>query len=303
MAIRHFEDLVRISPTLRNALAGAEQAARTHSPILILGEPGTGRSTLARTFHHASPRHQGPLAEVDPAAVPSTLFESEFFGYRAGAFTGAETSEEGRIALAEGGTLVLDHIEELPLLVQPKLLGLLAEQRYTPLGGREKTSDLRFIAIGSEDLGLRIQHGLFRPDLYYRLEVLAFRLPPLRDRLGDLPSIAQHLMEDLSDRQRRFTPRLSERALEWMMAYAWPGNLRQLRNVLERALVVLESPVLDPDPPADALAAIPRSLREAEEEAIREALAYTRGHQGQAAELLGISRKALWEKRKRLGIP
>ncbi|MEM7582964.1 MAG: sigma 54-interacting transcriptional regulator [Acidobacteriota bacterium] len=298
-----FERLFRATPTLANALPAAERVATSDSPILILGEPGTGRSTVARAFHRASRRRDRPLVEVDPGAFPSTLFESELFGYRAGAFTGAETSVEGRVARAEGGTLVLDHVEALPLPVQPKLLRLLAERQFTPLGDRERTADVRFIAIAAPDLAERVQGGAFRQDLFYRLEVLAFELPPLRRRPQDIAPLLDVLLDDLAERFSRPVPELSERARRWMQRYRWPGNLRQVRNVLERQLIIAGSGALDPPLPDDAEDPKPRPLREVEIAEIQRALAYTRGHQGRAAELLGISRKALWEKRKRHGIP
>ena len=290
------------SPSLAACLKGAGRAARATSPILVLGEPGTGRSTLARAFHHASAR-QGPLVEMDLGVVPVTLFEGELFGFEAGAFTGAERSSQGRVRRAEGGTLVLDHVEALPLAVQPKLLRLLAESRFAPLGGVEREADVRFIAIGGRNLPERVRHGAFRGDLYYRLEVLAFELAPLRQRREDLETICDSLLAELAGRFSRPVPRLADRARTWMVQYAWPGNLRQLRNVLERALIVTRGDEIDPEPPRDAGQPRPRPLVDLEREHILETLAYTRGHQGRAAELLGISRKALWEKRKRLGIP
>ena len=291
------------SPVLAECLRGIDRAAASDAPVLVLGESGTGRSRLARALHQASPRRTEPLVEVDPGAVPTTLFESELFGYRPGAFTGAETATTGRVTLAEGGTLVLDHIEELPATVQPKLLRFLAERRFTPLGGREREADVRIIAIGSKDLRQRVERGTFRGDLFYRLEVLAFELPPLRDRLAELPDLCDVLLDDLAHRFGRRRPRLRSRDLDWMGRYGWPGNLRQLRNLLERAMVVEEGKVLALEPPVDAVEGPPRTLRQVEDETIRRALAFTRGHQGRAAELLGISRKALWEKRRRLGIP
>jgi DNA-binding NtrC family response regulator len=299
--------LLQDFPALADALRGVDRAAPTEAPVLILGEPGSGRSTLARALHGASPRAAGPLVEVDPGAIPSTLFESEFFGYRAGAFTGAGQAGEGRVARAEGGTLVLDHVEELPLPSQPKLLRLVAERRYAPLSGNETGADVRFIAIGSEDLPRRVAREAFRADLFYRLEVLAFRVPPLRERRADLPAILDHLLADLGERFGVRAPTLSPRALAWMLEHPWPGNLRQLRNTLERGLVMAEEGAegepVDPPPPEGLLESRPRPLVEVEKEQIRNALAYTRGHQGKAAELLGISRKALWEKRRRYGIP
>jgi len=277
--------------------------------VLLLGEPGSGRSTVARALHAGSRRAAGALVEVDVASLPSSLFESEIFGYRAGAFTGADWAVDGRVARAEGGTLVLDQVEELPVAVQGKLLRLLAERRYAPLGGAEVEADVRFVAIATEDLPLRVARGAFRQDLFYRLEVLAFRLPPLRERQADLPAIVAHLLVDLGERFGRPGLTLAPGALAWFRDYAWPGNLRELRNLLERSLVMSAAgphgpnPPLDPPPPREAIESQPRPLLEVEKDEIRRALAYTRGNQRQAAELLGISRKALWEKRKRYGIP
>ncbi len=297
--------LVHGFPDLGERLRGAERAASTDAPVLILGEPGSGRSTVARALHGASRRAAGPLVEVDPGAVPSTLFESELFGYRAGAFTGAEKGSDGRVARAEGGTLLLDHVEELPLAAQPKLLRLVAERRYAPLGGAEVDADVRFVAIGSEDLPVRVARETFRPDLFYRLEVVAFRLPPLRERRRDLPAVIDHLLADLAERFDRPGLTLAPEARDWMLEHPWPGNLRQLRNVLERGLILSGSGdgPIDPPVPEGSTEGRPRPLLEVEKELIRNALAYTRGHQGRAADLLGISRKALWEKRRRYGIP
>jgi two-component system response regulator HydG len=301
--------LLRDYPALAATLRGVENAAATDAPVLILGEPGTGRSSLARALHAASRRSAGPLIEVDPGAVPSTLFESELFGYRPGAFTGAATAAEGRVARAAGGTLVLDHVEELPLASQPKLLRLLAERRYVPLGGEETAADVRFLAIGPEDLTGRMARGAFRTDLYYRLEVVAFHLPPLRERRADLPTLLEDLLADLGERFGRPGLALAPAARAWMLDHPWPGNLRQLRNVLERGLILsdpglgLVNPPPDLSLPPGAAPRPPRPLVEVEQQQIREALAYTRGHQGKAATLLGISRKALWEKRRRYGIP
>ena len=296
------DDLLEASPTLRRALPGLDRAARSDAPLLLVGEPGTGKSTLARACHAASPRAHGPLVEVDPAATPATLFESDLFGYRAGAFTGAAQSRPGRVRRAQGGTLVLDRVELLPAAAQPKLLRLLAEQRYTPLGGQELAADVRFVALGAHDLPRRVDRGLFRKDLYYRLEVLAFRVPPLRDRRRDLGALCRLMLGDLCRRFERPAASLSPAARAWMDQHDWPGNLRELRNVLERALVAGDGPQLDPPPPRGR-GAEPVSLATLERDHLLRVLAYTRGHQGRAADLLGISRKALWEKRKRHGLP
>lgn len=294
------------APGLASALAGVERAAATDAPVLLLGEPGTGRSSLGRAIHAASPRRSGPRVEVDVGVLPVSLFEGELFGHRAGAFTGAERDVEGRVARASGGTLILDHVEELPLSVQPKLLRLLAERRYAPLGGRETDADCRFLAIGPADLPDRIARGTFRADLFYRLEVLAFRLPPLRRRHDELAALAAALVADLAARFGRPAAELSPAALEWMRRYHWPGNLTELKAILERELILSRpgEPLAPAAPPSMAAAeAPPRTLQTVEEEEIRRALAYTRGHQGRAAELLGISRKSLWERRRRFGIP
>jgi two-component system C4-dicarboxylate transport response regulator DctD len=291
------------SPSLAARRAALERAAASDAPILILGEPGTGRSALARALHAASRRAARALVEVDPGALPPSLIESELFGHRAGAFTGAERAYAGRVARAEGGTLLLDHVEELPLAAQPKLLRLLSERRYAPLGGAEVAADVRFLAIGVEDLRGRVERGAFRDDLYWRLEVLTFALAPLRSRRDDVLPAAEAMLADLAERFARPGLALSDRARAWFPAHDWPGNLRQLRNTLERALLAADGLELDPAPPRDAAVAAPRSLEEHEREAIRAALAWTRGHQGRAAELLGVSRKGLWEKRRRLGIP
>lgn len=289
------------SPSLPALLAAFEQAAASDAPALVLGEAGTGRSSLARLLHVAGPRAAAPLVEFDPAAVPTSLFESELFGYRAGAFTGAERSQTGRVARAEGGSLVLDHVEELPLAAQPKLLRLVAERRYAPLGGTDTVANVRFVAIGADDLPARVDRGTFRRDLYYRLEVLTFRLPPLRERRGDLDRLLADLLADLGQRFARPGLRIAARARSWMSSYEFPGNVRELRNLLERAMLTTDGEILDPPPPAASGAPVLR-LEEVERRAILAALAAARGHQARAAELLGISRKGLWEKRKRLGI-
>jgi DNA-binding NtrC family response regulator len=305
--------LVAGSAALAGALAGIERAASTDSPLLILGEPGSGRSTLARAVHRASPRRAGPLVELDPGALPAGLFEGELFGWRAGAFTGADRAGEGRVARAAGGSLLLDHVEELPLAAQPKLLRLVAERRYAPLGAAEAEADVRFLAIGPDDLPRRVERGAFRADLYYRLGVLTFRLPPLRERRDDLAELAGRLLADLGERFGRPAPELAPEALAWMRRHPWAGNLTELRNLLERALILDRPPgdgrgaegggPLSPAPPAGSIEERPPSLAEVERAAIRRALAHARGHQGRAAAILGISRKALWQKRKRYGIP
>jgi DNA-binding NtrC family response regulator len=295
--------LLASTPSLQPHRSTLERAARSAAPILVLGEPGTGRSALARALHDASERAAAPLVEVDVAAIPAALFESELFGHRPGAFTGADRVHLGRVARAEGGSLLLDHVEELPLAAQAKLLRLLSERAYTPLGGVEERADARVLAIGAGDLAARVEAGRFRDDLYWRLEVLTLRLAPLGDRRDDILPLAEAMAADLALRLGRPAPEIAPAARAWMRDYAWPGNLRQLRNVLERALVDARGDALEPRPPAAERDGAARSLADVEQAAIRRALAAARGHQGRAAEILGISRKNLWEKRKRYGIP
>ena len=232
------------------------------------------------------------------AVGPPTLFESELFGHRAGAFTGATADRVGRVERAAGGTLVLDHVEEMPLAAQAKLLRLVAEGRYAPVGGDELAADVRFMAIAAADLEQRVESGAFREDLFYRLEVLTVRLPPLRRRRADLDALIDTLLDDLGQRFRRPGLELAPAARRWMARYPWPGNLRELRNLLERAVLSQGTAVLDPSPPGGD-AGRPRTLAEVERREIERALAWARGHQGRAAELLGISRKTLWQKRRR----
>ena len=191
------DDWLRAAHSMAGLRDALHRAAASASPILLVGPPGSGRSSLARALHLESRRESGPIVEVDPSTVPTTLFESELFGHRPGAFTGAEAARAGRVERAARGTLLFDHVEELPLAVQPKLLRLLAEGRFAPLGGNDQDADVRILATASPTLLERMRRGRFREDLYYRLEVLAFTLAPLAERREDIEPLAEALLDDL----------------------------------------------------------------------------------------------------------
>ena len=294
------------APSLAPLAQDLARAAASEAPILLLGEAGTGRTSLARALAAASSRSEGPLVEVDPGALPATLFESELFGHRAGAFTGADRGSPGRVERARGGTLLIDHVEELPLAAQPKLLRLLSERRFAPLGGADVEADVRFLAVGADDLVGRVGRGVFREDLFYRIEVLTFRLPPLRARRGDVPALAEHFLERFTLAMNRPRMRFSAEALETLRSYTWPGNVRELQNAIERAVVLGKPPIIDVGDLPLRLASTterpgPLSLEEIEKAHIRRVLDGCDWNISQAAKLLGIDRGTLYAKIRRYG--
>jgi transcriptional regulator with PAS, ATPase and Fis domain len=317
---------VGTSPPVVEVKRRARRAAMSSSPVLLLGETGTGKELLAHAIHGASARASGPLVSVNIAAIPDTLLEAEFFGVAPGAFTGADRKgRDGKFKLADGGTLFLDEIGDMPLSLQPKLLRALQEREIEPLGSNRLIPfDARVIAATSRDLGELVREGKFREDLYYRLNVLPIRVPPLRERRADIPALVEVLTEDIDLRSGTPTPEFSADAIALLAAQVWRGNIRELRNVLEQAAmrsdslhigvpeveaVLRESGVtqIAPAAPASAtaLAMKPasRALRplaeqvaEVEREAIEAALAATSGNKLAAAKLLGISRAKLYER-------
>jgi len=233
-----FDEIVGRSPALRASLQAVAQVAGTDATVLIQGETGTGKELFARAIHNRSPRHDRPLIKVNCAAIPATLIESEFFGHERGAFTGATQRREGRFALADGGTIFLDEIGELPLELQGKLLRVLQEGEFEPVGGsKTRRVDVRVLAATNRDLERAVAEGTFREDLYYRLSVFPLRLPPLRERRDDVVLIAENLIEKLARRMGRSPEPLSPEAATVLRSYPWPGNVRELRNVVERALI------------------------------------------------------------------
>jgi len=293
--------------------------------VLLLGETGTGKELLAHGIHAASRRAGKPFVSVNIAAVPDTLLEAEFFGVAPGAYTGADRKGRiGKFKLADGGTLFLDEIGDMPLALQSKLLRALQEQEIEPLGSnRVEAVDVRIVAATSRDLQAMVAQGQFRADLFYRLNVLPIRLPPLRERLGDLDALVESLGEDIA-RRAALPPRsVSHEALEWLSRQSWPGNIRELRNALEQAALMTDDLVLEPqhferstpqtEPARPARAApdpvpalpplpapAPRLLSEQvaalERQAIAEALRDTAGNRTEAAKRLGMSRAALYDR-------
>ncbi len=327
---------VGASPAAVEVKRQARRAAQSASPVLLQGETGTGKEVLAHAIHAASARAAGPFVSVNIAAVPETLLEAEFFGVAPGAYTGADRKgRAGRFALADGGTLFLDEIGDMPLSLQPKLLRALQEGEIEPLGSNKVVPfDARIITATSRDLAALVRAGRFREDLYYRLSVLPLRVPPLRERRADIPALVEVLGEEMALRNGGPPPELSEQALALLAAQPWAGNIRELRNVLEQAVLrcdasrleaediaaVLREQGLSLQPPAD-LAGLragliprpvtddvgerdanpaPRPLAERvatlEREAIAEALRHTGGNKLAAARLLGISRATLYER-------
>jgi two-component system, response regulator FlrC len=242
---------------MQDVLSAVEDVARANTTVLLLGESGTGKEVFARYIHATSPRSTGPWVAVNCAALPGELLESELFGHEKGSFTGAADRRIGRIEQADHGTLLLDEISEMPIALQVKLLRVLQERELDRVGGaRPVPVDLRIIATSNRDLAALVAHGEFRADLYYRLSVFPIFLPPLRDRRDDIPALATHLTEEISLRLGRPAPALSAEALAELATYAFPGNVRELANVLERVLVRCHVAAVPAQQVAAALAAV-----------------------------------------------
>jgi transcriptional regulator with GAF, ATPase, and Fis domain len=313
------------APQMREVLQRARAVAQTTTPVLILGETGTGKEQLARTLHRWSPRAERPFVTVNCAAIPSGLLESELFGHVKGAFTGAVSDRPGRFPMANGGTLLLDEIGELSMDLQAKLLRVLQEGSFESVGSdRTVKIDVRILAATNVDLERAMQRRQFREDLYYRLSVFPLWLPPLRERLSDIPLICEVLLQDLGRRMGRQDYRVTREGLAKLASYQWPGNLRELANVLERAMILASERRLGPEvldlptrssvlpteepPPSGplkpAIAAV-QTLDALEREHIRRVLTLTGGRlygKGGAAELLGLKPSTLQSRMKKLGI-
>ncbi len=297
------------SETVRRVLQQAEQVAPTDSSVLLLGETGTGKELVAEFIHQHSTRQARVMVKVNCSALPATLIESELFGREKGAFTGALTRQAGRFEIADGSTIFLDEIGDLPLDLQVKLLRVLQEGRFERLGSSKTlTVNVRVIAATNRDLAEEVRRGNFRQDLFYRLNVFPIQLPPLRERPEDIPLLVQSFVHEFAGRLGRKVKTVPRRAMEALQRYPWPGNIRELRNVLERAVIVSAGDTLQVDLPAVAPGQVPSvsTLAEAEAEHIRAALQRTGGRikgPGGAAELLGMNPSTLYSRMKKLGLP
>jgi PAS domain S-box-containing protein len=319
---RGFGEIVGRSPAVREAMKAVSQVAATTASVLILGETGTGKELFARAIHERSPRRDRPLVKVNCAAIPANLVESELFGHERGAFTGATQRRDGRFAVADGGTIFLDEIGDLPMELQGKLLRVLQEGEFEPVGSsRTRKVDVRIVAATHRDLERAARDGAFRADLYYRLGVFPLRLPPLRERGDDVVVLAEALAARLTRSLGRAMRPLSPSDVAALTSYAWPGNVRELRNVLERAIITspdghfhLSRALPIAAPPAPPAAAEPRPgdailservLRQLERDNMLAALARAGGRvggEGGAAELLGVRPSTLKSRMKALGI-
>jgi len=311
----HFEDIVGTSPAISAARESARQAAASSSTVLILGESGSGKELFVNAIHDASDRAGRPLVAINCASLPETLIESELFGYAEGSFTGARKGgHAGKFEIANGGTLFLDEIGDMSLSVQAKLLRVLQERTFSRIGSaRELPVDIRVVAATHRDLRAEARRGTFREDLYYRLAVLEIFVPPLRDRLEDIPLLVECIAAKLSTRLNRPPVRIEEAFVRRLCSYGWPGNVRELENVIERAInragrgATLTLEVLDlagdrpacrgtPPPESEPARAPTRSLRELEKQAIADALCAFGGNVLRAAAALGIGRNTLYRK-------
>jgi Nif-specific regulatory protein len=309
-----FSNILGTSGPMRLVYEQVSQVARTDTTVLIRGESGTGKELIAQAIHYNSLRSKRPFIKVSCAALPESLIESELFGYEKGAFTGAHATKKGRFELADGGSLFLDEIGELNPATQIKLLRVIQEREFERLGGTKTIrADVRLITATHKDIELAIRDGSFREDLYYRLNVFAIFLPPLRERKPDLPLLADHFLEKASIAHGKHIKRISTPAIDMLMAYHWPGNVRELENAIERAVVVCDGQVVHAHhlPPtlqtaASSSTSMSLSLKDAldayEKDLIQDALKTSRGNRAKAARLLSTTGRIMNYKVRHLGI-
>jgi len=309
-----FGSLIGNSPEMRKLYQIIEQAAPTSASVLIMGESGTGKELVAQTIHQLSPRAGFPFIAINCAAIPETLLESEIFGHEKGAFTGAADRRQGCFEMADHGTLFLDEIGEMAPATQVKLLRVLQERTFRRLGGRQEQSvDVRVVAATNIDPAEAVRKGTLREDLYYRLNVFAMKLPPLRDRKEDLPLLIQAFINEFNARNKRSIAGVDHEAMRILEHYQWPGNVRELRNVIERATILAPGPFIEtahlppvvthepgPEPRAQVALGPGTTVEEAERRLIMMTLQHTRDNKTRAAEILGISLKTLHNKLNKL---
>src|SRR6266436_3010959 len=311
-AIEFDEQIIGDSLCFQQVLNQVRIVAPTDSVTLIQGETGTGKEVIARAIHERSSRRQGPFVRLNCAAIPAALLESELFGHERGAFTGAFAQTKGRFQLADRGTLFLDEIGDLPIELQPKLLRALQEQEFERLGSSQTIRvDVRVVTATNQDLSQLVANKQFRADLYYRLNVIPIFLPPLRERVQDIPLLVQYFVKKLSARLNKPINSIPEEVMEILKAHDWPGNIRELQNVIERAVVLAPDSVLRPaltelkQMTKQPSAAATRTLAEAEREHILEVLKQTSwliGGRDGAASRLGLPRTTLIHRMRKLGI-
>jgi two-component system NtrC family response regulator len=287
------------------------QVADTDATVLVQGESGTGKELVAQAIHNQSSRRDGPFVAVNLGALPETLLESELFGYEKGAFTGATRHKLGRFELAEGGTLFLDEVTEMLPKSQVDLLRVLEQREYRRVGGEELIrTDARLIAASNKDIRPLISHGRFREDLYYRLNVVPILVPPLRDRRDDIPLLVEYFMQHFCQRHRRELKRVAGETMQFLLGHNWPGNVRQLRNLIERLVITVEALVIDKaDLPeeirtatTDDALSLAAAVERAEKQAIIAALRHSNNHRERTAKLLGISVRNLHYRMNRYGL-
>jgi len=312
----HYDNIVARGEKMQSVLALVERVAPTNSTVLLGGESGVGKDLIARAIHQHSHRASGPFIKINSTAIPENLLESELFGYEKGAFSGATTSKPGKFELADKGTLFLDEIGDIPPAIQVKLLRVLQEREFERLGGTKTLKvDVRLIAATNRDLRAALEDGTFREDLYYRLNVVAIDIPPLRDHKEDIPALANFFLEKFSRESGKPVRGLTSAAVKLLMDFHWPGNVRELENILERGVTLSSGAMLDAadihldSAPARSAAGSPATLPDGmtldqwEDEAIREALRRANGNKSQAARALGLSRNALRYRLAKIGVP
>jgi two-component system response regulator HydG len=296
------------SPEWRKVLRKATQVSLTETTVFLQGESGTGKEVIARFIHRTSPRNNGPFVAINCAALPEQLLESELFGYERGAFTGAQQAKAGHIELASTGVLFLDEVSEMSPMAQAKLLRVLQEREFRRLGGtRLIKADVRVIAASNRDLQLAVSEGRFREDLFYRLQVFDIRIPPLRERRGDIPLLAEAFLQAFKRSTGRSSPGLTPDALEVLLGHEWPGNVRELHNALERAAILCEGGLIMAEHFSlqAASVVVPRRsphLSDIERQTIEQVLRETGGNKSRAARRLGVTRTQLYCRLRKYGL-